>query len=836
MGSSLPESKLEHIHRAVVFPDIDNVDRLVPEPPWPGRLQEIVRDLEGGTGELPHGITHRPAVLRRYFCDRVFLEGWEWVGSDEQKMTKSGGRICSVGAVRDQAMKDIEDLISFMTAPVGHAIRRVTFPRTPEAAAMREDDPFGGNSAEPWEEHLMRQFRPIGGYADFTSPRGYEGRNAMAEALGNQPDSRADAGLDVSLQPQSPTFIALAEHQKLASVETHDVGHTGGDLAQKHTPESNRGQSSGSNQFSNSHSRKASVLRNHAHNNQLPEIERPGASGLKGEPLSEELRVGHHNKVEITLATTDTSSLRKHQLDLLRNASEHRLLSRENRSSSQATLTAETNDHMMPTLYHLMDDQDMGSDARFANYTQHHELSPSRYAAQAPSQDQRLPVDLVHARMFKRSDWENYVPPSSMTEPTPMQSSSTMPTGSPPSMMHPGYGHQQSTAAPQQIDYADFEQSAYDALQQAVHRTPREESYAQQPTRVLQQPSRSIAQQTAYAVPEQTTYGSPSRTHYATPQSMQYGVQPMQYGFRQQPVGYAGSSATDAGSSTAYEAPTSRSTYNTQGIMSQSIRSWKHNSSQPLSYNNLGVRAPAPNRVAAVLARSKEFENYGIPQARITPTPSQAFLQHGIRGTPDPSQAFAVNQVHGFPVPSEAYIQTHHDGAPIPSQASVKTQSRGTSIPPQAFIQNRVRGTPAPNEAYIQTQFGQTPATNQVLPQCPIRGTPAPFQSYPGSHNRSTRTPTQVLQNSYEWQSRFSIPQDMVKPDLPILHYRDGSDDMRPHYTKGVPTVAYQNLVRNLGPNYEALRAAEHLPFTEIARDTKPVEWGVLKIGNVSIS
>ncbi len=765
-------------------------------------MQKVVCELEGGTGELPHGITDRPDVLRRYFYDRVFLEGWEWVGTDEQKTTKSGGRICSVGAVREQALKDIEDLISFMTAPVGHGIRKVTFPRTPEAAAMMKEDPFGGNSANPQEEHFMRRFRRIGGYAQFTSLNGYEGRNAVAEAVGVRAGSHADSAQNICSQP---TTVALAQHesgQNLTLAQSRDIGVVGAD---KHTSEPIQGQASTSKGFLNSKNPKSSPPGNGASKKQSVETESRGASGLDGRSASEEVPVRYNNHVETTAAIIDTSSLRQHQQDLLYAASENR--------SSQATLTAESDDHMEPSPYHLMNDQDVCSDANFTNHIQHHELLSSPYATQALSQDQILPLDLVHARMFKRSDWESYVPLSAVIAHTRAQQSPTMPSGPPPSAMHPGYRHQQSTVAPKQIETADFEQPACGAPQQDVRRPTWKDAHAQQPNMVLQQPFRS---------------GRPPQTSYPAPQCMQYG-------FPQQAVGYAGSSTTDAEFSTAYEAPASRYTYITQNMMNQPSHSWTPHTSQPLSYKSLGVRAPAPNRFAAVLARSKEFENYGIPQACGTPTPNQAFRQP-IRATTDSPQAFAQNQIPRFPMPNEAHIQPQYGGPPIPSQASVQNHIRGAPIPPQAFLPNRVRGTPAPNAAYIQSPFGQDSTPSKVLAQYPIRYTPAPLQPVPDGHIRSARTPTQVLHNSYEWQSRFGIPQDMVKPDLPILHYRDGSDDMRPHYTKGVPTVAYQNLVRNLEHRYDTINAAEHLPFTETAKDSKPVEWGVLKIGNVSIS
>lgn len=805
--------------------DVNNPDRLVPEPLWLGRLHKVVCELEGGMGELPRGITERPAVIRRYFYNRVFLEGWEWVGSDEQKLTKSGGRIRSVGAVRDHALKDIEDLVSFMTAPVGHGIRKVTFPRTPEAAVMMKEDPFGGNSADPREEHFMRRFRRIGGYADFTSLGGFEGRNAMAEAMGIQPTGHTDSIPDVHTQPRSPASTALAQHeigQNLASDETGRVGQMG---AQKHTPAPNRSQPSGSRGSSDPKDRKSYLPGIHASSTPLAGNESSGASGLDGRILREEHPAGHNNEVKITAVTTGIPSLGKNEHDKRRAASEHPSLSQENRSSSQATLTAESNDNMEPSLYHLMDDLGVGPDANSANHTQYSKVSASPYATQVQSENQQLPVNFGRPRMFERSGWEDYVPPSSVIEPIQTQQNPRIPSGPPSSTMHPGSGHQQSNATPHQVDYAKFEPPAYETPQD-VHRPYWQDAHFQWPTELPQQPLRSIARWTATAGITQTAYSSPPQTFYAGPHSMQSG-------FPQRAVGPAGSSTTGAESSSAYDAPDSRYAYVTQGMINQPGYSWKHHTSHPLSYKNVGARAPAPNRFAAVLARSREFENYGIPQVGGTPIPNQAFRGYQNRGTPDVPHTFPQNQARSYPVPSEVYFGTPYGRAPSSSQASVQNPMHGTSNPPQAFGDRRI---PAPNAAHMGNQYGQVPTSSQALPQYPVRGTRAPFQSLPESHNRSTRTPTQVLQNTYDWQSRFGIPQDMVKPDLPILHYRDGSDDMCPHHAKEVPTIAFQNLARNFPPTYEALRAAENLPFAEVARDMKPVEWGVLKIGNVSIS
>ncbi|KAI4176896.1 MAG: hypothetical protein LQ343_000753 [Gyalolechia ehrenbergii] len=75
-----------------------------------------------------------------------------------------------------------------------------------------------------------------------------------------------------------------------------------------------------------------------------------------------------------------------------------------------------------------------------------------------------------------------------------------------------------------------------------------------------------------------------------------------------------------------------------------------------------------------------------------------------------------------------------------------------------------------------------------------------------------------------------------VVPHVSLLPYRPGSDDMYPHHnpTEG-SSVRKQELERS-GPSYEYASKAENVPFVEAARQSKPAEWGVLKIGNIPYS
>ena len=129
---------------------------------------------------------------------------------------------------------------------------------------------------------------------------------------------------------------------------------------------------------------------------------------------------------------------------------------------------------------------------------------------------------------------------------------------------------------------------------------------------------------------------------------------------------------------------------------------------------------------------------------------------------------------------------------------------------------------PLPNNR----SYARPPATNRIAP---LYAQTTAFQ--PPAVAQIRQLPGALPQIS-EWQNRFG-PQTTVKPDLPSLPYRAGSDAMYPHAFGGA-SVRFQNLTRDFPPRLDTVSAEENVPFVETARLTKPAEWGVLKIGNVS--
>ena len=173
------------------------MNRLVPEPLELRRLEEVVRDLGAGTESLPRGISHHPDVLRRYLYDRVFQGDWDGqiIGPNGSNMTKHAGKFISIKALREQVLKDIEDLIAFMTAPVGESTRSAIYHRTPEAktgtgAQLFSNDPFV-------KEPFVPQYMPG------TSSRGY--RYSVREEKHPPPLDDTSKGMGTEHHLKSPS-------------------------------------------------------------------------------------------------------------------------------------------------------------------------------------------------------------------------------------------------------------------------------------------------------------------------------------------------------------------------------------------------------------------------------------------------------------------------------------------------------------------------------------------------------------------------------------------------------------------------------------------------------
>ena len=193
-------------------------------------------------------------------------------------------------------------------------------------------------------------------------------------------------------------------------------------------------------------------------------------------------------------------------------------------------------------------------------------------------------------------------------------------------------------------------------------------------------------------------------------------------------------------------------------------------------------------------------------------------MQYG----PQPMQYAYPQQNVNFAASSAGY-GGFPSGYALPPAADTTFENRGMTKSPSYNptpmpYPNTVARPPSSNRVASLLYRNNTPLQTQQLEQ--VRGTPPPARNF--------------VQNHSEWQNRFGLP-SVVKPDIPLLPYRPETDDMRPN-SMGGASFQYQELTRDDLPSFDTARAPENLPFTETAKDSKPSQWGVMKIGNVSIS
>ena len=130
----------------------------------------------------------------------------------------------------------------------------------------------------------------------------------------------------------------------------------------------------------------------------------------------------------------------------------------------------------------------------------------------------------------------------------------------------------------------------------------------------------------------------------------------------------------------------------------------------------------------------------------------------------------------------------------------------------QTFVQpyipaDKYARAPAPNR--IASRFAQANAFQSIQPK--------------------------LVMNNSAMQTRFSTPVQSLRTNLVTLPYRAGSDKMFPNQSDGIASVRYQDLTRNEPPRFAVAGDENYVPFVNTTKLSKPAEWGVLKVSNVSI-
>lgn len=183
----------------------------------------------------------------------------------------------------------------------------------------------------------------------------------------------------------------------------------------------------------------------------------------------------------------------------------------------------------------------------------------------------------------------------------------------------------------------------------------------------------------------------------------------------------------------------------------------------------------------------------------------------------------------------------------LPQQAPTLAFYPGRPINPYAGQMNPYAAQFLPGSGFGMHQLGTPIMQPQLLPnfQPAMGGLPPHMASFASAGVRPMQQYgpqwPQVSGRVYVPSSRTSSPVPRaqsrggrsVVSDVLILPYRPGSDDMYPHVSAEGTSVRLQELQRQ-GPSYAVASRPENLPFIETARRTRPAEWGVLRIGNVS--
>ncbi|KAL8821744.1 MAG: hypothetical protein Q9223_000268 [Gallowayella weberi] len=269
---------------------------------------------------------------------------------------------------------------------------------------------------------------------------------------------------------------------------------------------------------------------------------------------------------------------------------------------------------------------------------------------------------------------------------------------------------------------------------------------------------------------------------------------------------------------------------------------------------------------------------HGFEGSHLAPTPSidntstQAFHGSGLAVIPHQSSQSQIPGQYDM-TSGSGYPPLNNYSYAQPPMGMPTQQSNSGPFPQQVLGTQAPLYAPPPPPPYLQPHFfpwnvyGGGQPLNQAGPVMPYG---PPYGRVAGPHGNLMSVP-QLPMNAYQhWPAQQPYLHHLAGPRIPnylgsvygtmnranspsrnpdgsfrartprtvvseviLLPYRPGSDDMYPYGQHG-GSIQYQELTRHGGPTYESATRAEVLPFAENARKSKPAEWGVLRIGNVS--
>ena len=144
-------------------------------------------------------------------------------------------------------------------------------------------------------------------------------------------------------------------------------------------------------------------------------------------------------------------------------------------------------------------------------------------------------------------------------------------------------------------------------------------------------------------------------------------------------------------------------------------------------------------------------------------------------------------------------------------------------------------------QAYTQRTTGPSSSTHgysqPYIPPNKYARAPAPnrIASRLAQSNDLQFAPPKMPISNSAVQTRYPTPVQNQRTNLATLPYRAGSDNKFPIQIPSVASIRYQDLTRDEPPRFAVVGDDNYLPFIETTKLSRPAEWGVLKISNVSI-
>lgn len=265
-----------------------------------------------------------------------------------------------------------------------------------------------------------------------------------------------------------------------------------------------------------------------------------------------------------------------------------------------------------------------------------------------------------------------------------------------------------------------------------------------------------------------------------------------------------------------------------------------------------------------------QWQQYQQPQ---WPMPAQTPWQTHQAQWQLPTQASIQGGYSAFPL-GQTPLQGGYSGFP-----SEHVQSQLPTIP-QPHFQSQMPGIPVPfpqqqtvNPNNVSNALGtmatpngsvnpalrlNTPALPESRPVATSRTNRRASSSRPGGRSSSTKPNNESPFSIAHWAqtNRPATPpgapthaQAMIRdgiyvgsmgttaptPDLQMLSYRPGSDAMYPRASIG-PSTQLQNLTNQGAPALPVMTNPSNMPIGVSGGESRPAQWGVVKIGNVSNS